>query len=134
MSALCPCHSQKPYAECCKPFHEKIRFPENAHLLMRSRYSAYALGLIDYIIQTTHPTNPLFQKNPLEAKKELFYFCEETQFTGLDIINFTDGKDKAYVTFKAHLVQAGKNTSFTEKSLFLKVENKWLYVKGTVSK
>ncbi|MBS0654623.1 MAG: hypothetical protein JSR46_02500 [Verrucomicrobia bacterium] len=124
---MCPCHSQIAYAECCKPFHDRTRLPENASLLMRSRYSAYALGLVDYIIQTTHPTNPLFTKSPLEIRKEIFYFCEETQFTGLEILNFTDGETKAYVTFVAHLIQGGKKIRFTEKSLFLKQEKQWLY-------
>lgn len=133
MSSECPCHSKKPYATCCKPYHDKIRLPENALLLMRSRYSAYALSLVDYIVQTTHPTNSLFKKSPLAIKSDILHFCEETQFIGLDILDFTDGTTKAYVTFTVHLIQGGKNTGFTEKSLFLKRDKKWLYVQGTTS-
>lgn len=124
---MCPCHSEKPYEECCKPFHEKECFPENALLLMRSRYSAYALGLVDYIIQTTHLQNPLFKKKESDIREEILQFCQSTQFTGLDIVHFIDGKKRAYVTFFAHLRQEGKDVSFQEKSLFLKVANQWLY-------
>lgn len=51
---LCPCHSQKCYEECCKRYHEGAA-AENALILMRSRYSAYALQLADDT-QTTWKT------------------------------------------------------------------------------
>ncbi|MBJ7449651.1 MAG: hypothetical protein JHC93_04750, partial [Parachlamydiales bacterium] len=55
----CPCHSSLDYEKCCKPFHDGIPAP-TALALMRSRYSAYALHLIEYIIATTHPTHTDF--------------------------------------------------------------------------
>jgi SEC-C motif domain protein len=128
MPDLCSCCSGKSYAECCRPFHEGERFPESALLLMRSRYSAYALGLVEYVIQTTHPDNPLFKKEESAIKKEIMNFCQHTEFKGLDILHFIDGKKKAYVTFVAHLQQLGKEAAFQEKSVFLKVNDRWLYL------
>ena len=47
----CPCCSGKS-AICCQKYHKGLT-PENALVLMRSRYSAYALGVGDYLIETT---------------------------------------------------------------------------------
>ncbi len=121
MKTLCPCCSKKPYAECCKPYHEGM-FPENALKLMRSRYSAYALSLAEYIIATA--------KVPPKSKKEILEFSEHTHFDNLTILEFIDGEKEAYVTFKAHLTQSGKDVSFTEKSSFIKEGGKWFYKKA----
>ncbi len=118
----CFCHSGKPYAECCQPFHKGKR-PQNALQLMRSRYSAYARWLPSYIIATTHPDNPSYCENPAVWAKEILQFCRSTQFAGLEILEFMDGDEEAFVTFVADL----KEASFKEKSRFVKVEDRWLY-------
>lgn len=50
----CPCGSGQPLETCCTRMHrgQLARTPGE---LMRSRYSAYVLGEIDYLIQTTLP-------------------------------------------------------------------------------
>ena len=126
----CPCCSGKSYQECCEPYH-KGRLPENALTLMRSRYSAYALRLADYIIDTTHPMNPHYVADNRKAwKEEIMTFARLTHFVKLEIVEFIDGDEKAFVTFNAHLKQAGKDVSFSEKSSFEKVGKKWLYRDG----
>ena len=50
----CPCGSQDSYKNCCKPLH-RGEPAKSAVQLMRSRYSAYALSLPDYIIATPSP-------------------------------------------------------------------------------
>ena len=75
---LCPCHSQLPYEECCGKFHRGA-LPKNALELMRSRYSAYALGLVNYIIETTHTENPHYRRDFSSWKKELKVFCKQTR-------------------------------------------------------
>ncbi|MDH5464990.1 MAG: YchJ family metal-binding protein [Thiovulaceae bacterium] len=47
----CPCNSQKYYAQCCEVFHKGVQAP-SAETLMRSRYSAFALGLSSYLFAT----------------------------------------------------------------------------------
>ena len=88
---------------------------------MRSRYSAYALHLPDYIVATTHPDNP-------SPPGEISDFCLNTQFVGLTILAESEELPFATVTFHAHLTQQGQDASFTEKSLFEKVDGKWLYL------
>lgn len=118
---LCPCHSQKPYTLCCQPYHEG-KAAETALLLMRSRYSAFALGLVDYILATAFP-----KVHP--SREDLATFSSETQFKGLIISEFIENPPLAFVTFKAILFQKGHDISFTEKSEFEKVEGRWYYKK-----
>lgn len=128
---LCPCHSKKTYQECCAPFHAG-KFVEKAVLLMRSRYSAYALGNSAYIIQTTHPEHP-DSLIPLETrKKSIESFCKNTQFLGLEILEEIEGEALSFVTFHATLLQKGADISFTEKSRFEKLDGKWFYKEGVI--
>ena len=84
---------------------------------MRSRYSAYALGLVDYI-----------QKTATEASldEDIQLFCENTSFDGLEILEVEEGEEISFVTFKATLSQAGGDASFVEKSRFVKREELWV--------
>ena len=99
---------------------------------MRSRFSAYALGLSDYLIKPTHPKNPDRKPNLMQWRKDLSLFSKSTEFRGLTIIEFSDGKDEAFVCFTAHWVQSGRDATFTERSRFLKVKDRWLYESGKV--
>ncbi len=51
----CPCGSGVAYDACCGPLHHGGRQASTAVELMRSRYSAYTLGLADYVFRTWHP-------------------------------------------------------------------------------
>lgn len=123
----CPCHSHKPYEECCSPYHLGEN-PPTALALMRSRYSAYALGKTDYIIATTHPDNSTLSL--ADRKKQIESFFQNTQFDGLEILEWKETPPTATVTFKAILSQKGHNTTFTEKSDFEQVNGRWLYRKA----
>lgn len=128
--SLCPCHSGKSYIECCAPFHQGVTLAPSAELLMRSRYAAYALGLYDYLLKTTHPNNPLYPFDLPTWVKEIKYFKETTDFENLTIHDVQPGDTTSLVTFTAHLKQKGRNTSFTEQSLFEKIDGAWLYKDG----
>ena len=124
-NAPCPCHSGKKYKQCCQPYHKGI-LPSNAMLLMRSRYSAYALQMSEYIMKTTHTANPDFSSNIPEWKESILSFCRSNHFSGLKILKFIDGEKEAFVTFEAKL----GDYTMKEKSRFLKKEGKWLYESG----
>lgn len=115
----CPCCSGKLYSECCKPYHDG-QFPPTALALMRSRYSAYAFGLADYIIQTTHPKSPYFEKDRKKWKRAILEFCHTTKFLKLEILDFGEN----WVHFIAHLSQ----TLLDEKSQFEKINGRWFYL------
>ncbi|MGB1227319.1 MAG: YchJ family protein [Poseidonibacter sp.] len=128
-NTLCPCHSKKKYKKCCKIFHEGIN-PKTAEQLMRSRFCAYSLNNAEYIIKTTHQNNQDYSLDINTWKNDISSFCENTDFVRLEILEIIQGDDESYVTFKAILKQDNLDSSFTEKSRFLKVENKWLYIDG----
>lgn len=46
--AACPCGRGEPYGACCGPLHAGEPAP-TAERLMRSRYAAFALGLVGYL-------------------------------------------------------------------------------------
>ena len=52
--ATCHCGSGKPYVKCCEPYINGEPAP-TAEALMRSRYSAYVVGAVDYLGETLHP-------------------------------------------------------------------------------
>lgn len=129
---LCPCHSKQLFKHCCAPYLNHEKKCENALVLMRSRYSAYALKNIDYIIETTDPSSSAFEQNLDLWKKQILDFATFTQFNGLEIIDFKENNNEALVTFKAILTQQGRNVSFQEKSFFIK-KDRWLYCYGDVT-
>ena len=130
----CPCTSGKLYKDCCQPYH-KGKVPETAVSLMRSRFSAYALGKVGYILKTHHPDSFTQKKDIVTFRKELKHFCDHTQFIGLQILSEeTLATNQATVTFRAALMQNGQDASFTECSLFEKVNGRWLYVKAIKGK
>lgn len=131
MRSLCPCDSNQSYNSCCGRFHQGAQ-PATALELMRSRYAAFAVGNIDYIINTTHPENPSYTTNQTQWQKELLQFCRTTRFERLEILDFSPGETEAVVTFVAHLSQQGSSISFQEKSRFLKVNDQWLYHSGEI--
>lgn len=97
---------------------------------MRSRYCAYALNLVDYLVETTHPKHPQYEPDTDAWKQELREFHESTKFEGLDILEFVDGDKEAYVAFNAKLKQQGRDASFCERSKFVKEADRWLYRSG----
>lgn len=128
-SADCQCGSGANYKQCCGRLHAGGK-AESALALMRSRYCAYVRKNVDYIVKTTHPANHNKTTGGPKWKQEIAQFANETQFAGLKIVEFQDGNKSATVTFTAFLFQSGRDISFTEKSLFEKVNGAWLYKSG----
>jgi len=79
----CLCHSGKKYKKCCQLF-QKGANPSNAMLLMRSRYSAFALKLADYIMATTYPENLDYTNDILEWENSILSFSNSASFIGLE--------------------------------------------------
>lgn len=132
LKASCPCGSKISYIKCCKIFHDEKKLPSSALLLMKSRFCAFAIGNIEYIINTTHKENPDYTSTEIiKWKESIKDFMDSTTFKSLEILNNkTYDDNNANVTFKANLSQTGLDISFTEKSYFEKVNNKWLYKSG----
>lgn len=80
-SGPCPCGAGTDYAACCGPLHRGEALAQTAEQLMRSRYSAFAVGDAEYLLLTWHPsTRPVdLHLNPAQV------------WTGLDIIATRSG-------------------------------------------
>ena len=131
---FCPCQSGQPYAICCQPYHNGQPIPHPL-ALMRARYSAFALNLPDFLMATTAPDNPGYRHDSRRWRQELRGYCRRTRFHGLTILKVVGGSkpDEGYVTFRARLISGGRDGSFTERSRFVRVDNRWLYHSGVLS-
>ncbi|MEO8094326.1 MAG: YchJ family protein [Pseudolysinimonas sp.] len=119
----CPCLSALPYEECCGQFHSGAAVAPTAERLMRSRYSAYALGLPEYLLATWHPsTRP--KQLVLDAGVRWYRLEILSRVRGgmLD----TDG----IVEFTASYRSADGPGSQHEVSSFVRERGRWFYVDG----
>ena len=91
---------------------------------MRSRYTAFALGLESYLLDTWHPdTRPAalnLADNP------------PTKWLGLAIkLSANNEPTKATVEFVARYKIAGKAYRLHELSQFINIKNRWYYLTGS---
>ena len=122
----CPCGSGAKYKKCCRRYHQGALAPD-ALALMKSRYSAYALGIADYIIATTHPRCPEYDDDTARWKAQIIAFSHHTTFHKLEILAYTEGEE-AYVHFVAHL----SSGTLEEKSRFVLEGGRWFYRDGDI--
>lgn len=97
---------------------------------MRSRYSAYALGNIEYIEKTTHPDKRAeFNR---EASEE---WAGKSEWKGLEVLKTKAGEatDKSgQVEFIATYALAGQTFRHHELSEFRKEKGAWFFFDGQV--
>ncbi|MBQ0979894.1 MULTISPECIES: YchJ family protein [Micromonospora] len=119
----CPCGSGQAYADCCAPAHSGDSPAGTAEALMRSRFSAFALGDTGYLLRSWHSsTRP--------ASLEL---DPGQRWTRLEIVETERGGllDAAgTVTFHAHYRDAGRPGTLTEHSRFVREDGRWVYLDG----
>lgn len=125
----CPCGSLTKYKKCCKIFHNGKTCKSSLEL-MKSRYCAFSVKEYSYIIKTTHILNSDYTSHMEEWKDSILEFCNTTSFKSLEILDYEEGIEVSFVTFKANLSQNNQDVSFTEKSRFEKVNGLWLYHSG----
>jgi len=128
VQTLCVCHSQKPFKQCCDRFLNGDQYPKTAEQLMRSRYSAYALGGYgEYILQTWLPVMaPKFSPIQLSLK--------EHDWVNLDVLGKGQVGDDAWVEFKAYYQTPDTEAAMLhERSSFKRVQGKWLYVGAEIN-
>lgn len=130
MTASCPCRIKEntnlsTYSDCCEPFHLGNKLPETPEQLMRSRYSAYLLGLGQYIFDTHHAD---FRGNV--SVEEFAQSAQSTQWCGLEVVRAEQDGDKGMVEFKAYFLDKDKFHCLHEASNFVRENGRWLYTDG----
>jgi SEC-C motif-containing protein len=122
-SDRCPCDEQRRYSACCEPFHAGAPAP-TAETLMRSRYSAYALLLAPYLLDTWHAST-----RPAELTLD-----PELRWLGLKVQRHRSEGSQATVEFVARWrIGGGSAQRMKEVSRFLREGSRWYYVDGEVS-
>lgn len=118
----CPCGSGEDLDNCCLKYISGKEKAPTAEKLMRSRFTAYVLKNVLYVINTTVFSNRIFLK-----KKEIEAWNNSIQWTKLEVLNFTENS----VEFNAYYInEIGQLDCHHEKSKFKKVNNQWYYVDG----
>ena len=128
-SELCPCGSRKAYQYCCGLYLSGKKKPETAEKLMRSRYSAFYKGNVDYLIATLDPA-----KRQDKDRAELSQSIGKTKWLGLTVIDTQQGKKKdstGIVEFEA-VFQGEQLGQLHERSRFSKHNGQWFYVDGEI--
>jgi SEC-C motif-containing protein len=127
----CPCGSGRKYDECCGPYIAGKATAPSAEALMRARYSAYAVGAVQFIIDTCHREEGDGGID-LEATKK---WSEESTWLGLKIHRVEKGgplDDKGLVEFSATYEQSGLREEHHEIGSFVKKDGTWLYETGEI--
>lgn len=118
----CPCGTA-PYAACCGPLHEQASIAPSAEALMRSRYSAYALNRVDYLLASwaaeTRPDAASLTPDPA------------LRWLGLTVLRAEESADRAEVVFVARFrIGGGSAQRMQERSRFVRRDGRWYYLDG----
>ena len=122
----CPCGTGQAYADCCARYHAGPLHLQaaTAEALMRSRYSAYVLGLGNYLQDTWHAST-----RPANAPA----FDPALRGLGLEVRRHEARADgSAVVEFVARSKLAGRAQRLHESSHFVMEAGRWFYVDGDV--
>lgn len=121
----CPCGSGALYRACCQPYHDGLPVP-TAEALMRSRYSAFALGLEPYL-RASWADGHCPEENLIDPL---------LKWQSLRIVQCEAGGEQdehGTVSFVARYKVNGRAHHFEECSRFVREQGQWRYLDGDVS-
>jgi SEC-C motif-containing protein len=128
--AECPCGFGKPYEECCRPFHSAtapelgrapVPAPATAELLMRSRYSAFAVGDTAYLLRSWHSS----------TRPAALTLDPGQRWLRLEVLGSNEGGPfhlAGTVEFRAHFAEGGEEGVLHENSRFIREGGAWVYL------
>lgn len=123
-SRRCPCGSGDTYAACCGPLHAgrgsgrvTAQTPEQ---LMRSRYSAFAVGHDVYLLATWHPS----------TRPATLTLDDRFAWRRLEVLEAHQDGDRGVVAFVAHYwdTEHRQRGEQAERSTFVREDGQWFYV------
>ena len=120
----CPCGTGLTYDGCCGRLHGGTA-AATAEQLVRSRYSAFAVGDAAYLQATWDPAT---RPRSLELDPGV-------RWTGLEVLATTGGRvfdAEGTVTFRAHSRVGPVEHTQQERSRFRRADGRWVYVDGDV--
>ena len=112
----------------CGPILKGERQAETAEALMRARYTAYATGEIDFIMESLHPEHRKdVDRNATEA------WSKNATWKGLEIVSTEAGgpsDDRGKVEFIARFDLGGVAQVHHERADFARHNGRWYFVDG----
>lgn len=128
----CPCGRGPSLSECCGPYLKGTRRPESAEDLMRSRYTAYVVQDVDYVLKTHSPkTIDTVDREGAAA------WSRDAEWMGLEILSTAGGgseDEEGHVEFVARYLLDGELHTHHERSRFVREGGVWFYVDGEMIK
>ena len=122
----CPCGSGDAYDDCCGPYHRGERTPPTAEALMRSRYSAFAVGAAPYLLASWHPS----------TRPSTVELDDHVAWRHLQIARTENGgpwDTDGVVEFTAHFSRRDARGRLHEVSRFVREDGRWYYVDGEIA-
>lgn len=121
MSDRCPCLRGDTFDNCCGELLNGTKSATTAEQLMRSRYTAFAVGDRDYLLRTWHRS----------TRPRTLELDPDQQWFRLDIVGATGGglfDTEATVEFTAHFRHDGRRDELHQNSRFVRQDGVWVYL------
>lgn len=118
----CPCGHPLSYDDCCGRVHHGAAAP-TAEALMRSRYSAFATGDVEYLLHSWHP----------DTRPRTLSLDPAQTWERLEVLSTADGgplHQEGMVEFRAHYRHSSHSGVLHERSRFSRVDGRWVYLDG----
>ncbi|MHC8949842.1 YchJ family protein [Sphingobacterium hungaricum] len=118
----CPCGSERPYTDCCSKIHQDLSLASSAEQLMRARYAAFSLQLIDFIYDSFY-----WKSRKLQNKSDIADWAKANKWMKLELLNATENT----VEFKAYYLNPQGEMEIHHELSKFKQDNKiWYYLSG----
>lgn len=130
MNEFCPCGSKLEFDQCCEPFLLNIKRPITATQLMRARYTAYAMGTVEFLYKTS--SSKVKKEFDADSSRK---WAESAKWTGIEIIKEIEGSAKAtkgVVEFIAHYTVNETDFNHHERADFAKINGEWCFMDGKI--
>jgi SEC-C motif-containing protein len=126
--AECPCGTGRDYDACCGAYISGTSTAETAEALMRSRYTAFARGEVDFLTETIHP-----QAREGYNAEEVREWSKSADWLGFEVLSTSAGQaddDNGSVEFMASYRVEGKVVRHHEMAEFRKEDGTWYFFDG----
>lgn len=122
---VCHCGSGQPIEDCCLPVIRGERQSKTAVELMRSRYTAFVIGDVDWILASHHPDT----RDEVD-REEIERWSSGSEWLGLRIKETIDGEagdSEGIVHFRARYKVGMQQVEHVERARFERYEGEWLF-------
>ena len=129
--APCPCGRPGKLAECCGPYLTGERQAPDPESLMRSRYTAFALGTaeaVDHLVATHHADH---RASDLRAGLQ-DSIAGVDSWERLEVRTASEDGERGSVEFTATYRVGKDRMQLRERSQFVREEGRWFYTRGQI--